>query len=796
MPPPSKTEVYTIDDLALPYVTNDSPIGEDPQFSLGVNVLTSITGLLERRPGFATALEPTPVEYGNIKRLFVWQRWDDPVSGVTRAAFICMMNDCAGGISTVYKLQIGTDASFVQIHQDATTGNPFDFVASNNQCYFGNGVAGHMKRYDGTTVNNWGIVKPSALSLSLGGTSGANLFPTAFTNPDPSVTGATGFQNPGNAYDPSAVTAATGNGHSIQYLIGPPPFTTGTASDSQSCLWRGFAATPMTGQSLSIDYAFLFSGVAGNPVTANIEYSLDAGATWLPAVSSVSASVSRAIFNVVLSDVQDFSLVQVRSSASGGTATVTASSTMFVSLYSIFIGDTTATGTPGTTLSSVDGFSYVATYGYGTGTGSTAISIGESSPSDLSLSTGAFDGSGVTLSLVASSDPQVNQIHVYRNPEGGSLAPEEMQEIAGSPFANSTILVLDATADDDLSFNTAPPVNRNDPPPPAMGWVAYASRLWGFLSNTLYYSGYEEIGRGVPEECFPSGIDGNNHSYAKDIHSLGVLPDGVAVSTSTVINKVEGDSLDTFRFYGILEKRGTRSIPNMSSIGGTISWLDTSGTVWNSEFGEISIPVRPDTQSIDQSLSAVTTHVSGNFHWIVVMDGFTGKLLIFDIDKKQWLPPWKVGPSIGCIGSFETSEGTTNLLIALRGKKVMQLVPGVYTDDGSSYNSFVVTNQFPIAPKQSRQWKGVIDWIEWKRNNIAISSIKQLTDDDPTLGMFKALTEIQPSPDITQGTYLLTERAVSNFPTAQLASLRFDWAEATTNFKLYEISLACHPVGQ
>src|SRR6185437_6036956 len=74
--------------------------------------------------------------------------------------------------SYVYKFKFGVDSTASLIHTCTTSNTPFYFVVSNQTCYFGkDDVANEMWKYDGTTLNKWGIAKPAAapsISLSAG----------------------------------------------------------------------------------------------------------------------------------------------------------------------------------------------------------------------------------------------------------------------------------------------------------------------------------------------------------------------------------------------------------------------------------------------------------------------------------------------------------------------------------------------------------------------------------------------------------------------------------------------------
>jgi hypothetical protein len=416
----------------------------------------------------------------------------------------------------------------------------------------------------------------------------------------------------------------------------------------------------------------------------------------------------------------------------------------------------------------------------------------ESSPSPISACSGVFSGKTVNVSVTASTDPQVTNIRVYRTPDGGAQDPALMQEITGSPYPNTTTTHSDTTLDINLSIRVAPEFLRNDPPPPMKGFVHYAGRIWGFINNTTYYSGFEEIANGVPEESFPSGLTGNFYPEANEIFALAPLTDGVAVFQIEQIRKIEGDSLDTFRRYTILEKRGTRSRTSVTSLGGSVLWLDTSNTLWLSDLGEIGLPIRPDTQGFNPQTCWITIHISGVNHWVVVLDGANGKLYVFDLDAKQWMPPWNIQGTASAMFSGETSIGQISLILARNETKVLQL-GATYDDDGTIYPSIAQTNLYAMTPDGNPSWQGVHDWSEIKTDTVPPTQVLQLTDDDPTTAAYTDITENgAPSPLIRQGQYLQTWRYTSNSPEAELMSMKFVWTGGS-NFHIYRMDEAFHP---
>src|SRR5215472_12059666 len=98
MPQESQLAHRVLSSLDIPYITNASPSSTDPRFIAGSqNVLTSINGYLERRPGFSQFVEPTPTTFNNLSRLFTWENF--------AGQFFVMACDInASGFAVVYKM--------------------------------------------------------------------------------------------------------------------------------------------------------------------------------------------------------------------------------------------------------------------------------------------------------------------------------------------------------------------------------------------------------------------------------------------------------------------------------------------------------------------------------------------------------------------------------------------------------------------------------------------------------------------------------------------------------------------
>ena len=438
-------------------------------------------------------------------------------------------------------------------------------------------------------------------------------------------------------------------------------------------------------------------------------------------------------------------------------------------------------GTTGTGITSYQGWFYRVTYG-------NSVIGHESSASDLSPCTGIVSNKTITLPLVASTDTQVDQIHVYRTTDGGSTDPTLMQEITGSPFANTTTTQNDATTDINLSINTAPGTTSNDPPTSCSKLIAYNGRIFGATNATTYFSGDEELpGRGVPEECWPSGLDGNNHSWPLEVTSQRPMPNGVAVFTRGKIQQIQGTQRDNFVYSGLLDARGAISHQATAALGNAGAWLDTSSQVFL-DGKEIGFDIRTDIQSIDHSQAYMAIHIQGRSHWICLLDGANGKLYIYDLDTQGWLPPKVLPAAASALSSGTSASSTISLTCALGKAKIYKMNPTSYNDGGSTYSPVAIVNLLRLGEPDSKFVGVAVETDSHIAGNVYF-----LPDEDPTTGTppWQEITAIGANADPVrrgQGTNLVKKiYQAESEPYAERVATKIVWPTADNNFVCYTI---------
>lgn len=782
-----------VTSTALPYRSNISPIESDPCYIVGsTNVLTNISGFCSRRPGFSDTVETgTPTVFNNLQRQFTWNRFD--------GTFITMACDIIGYQSLVYKMVSGQDNNYVLIFTDSGSDAPFDFAVSNNTVYFSNGHV--AKKYDPVNgVSNWGIAIGSVNNAS---------------GPNAPSTAADGGEHGGTAIwaNPNNIKVEDGN-----FVTVTRP-AIGGSINSLSATGFGFAiagSTTITGIQVDVKGLTDFNGSvqlvllkAGVPIGIVKTVTLPGangfvsaggpadlwGATWTP------NDGNQTTFGVQFGG-SGFGI------PFGGVSQTTSIDFVRITVFGIGGPSIVVSGAAGA-LSATVGYQYVFTYG-------NSNSGHISSPSPPSASTAIFTNKlNVQVTLTASTDPQVNQIHVYRSTDSittGSIAGVYF-ELPNSPVNNANQTLNDLA--DDLSLNVnsiAPTPGANDPPTPGMNPIYFAGRIWLFKNNQVTFSDLEECIAGVPEESFQSGIAGNFWTFDQGTQALATAGTGVnqglMVLCAGRIYGITGNSLDTFRRFLVTDRRGARNIKSVSTLGGMVAWRDTSGQVWISDgnsMQEISQDIRPDLTPYVPGSDSITFHTSGLFHLILVSTGT--QIFPFDMDLGQWMPPWTF--SCNQLHSGEISPGSYKVLAATSSNALMMNETGqvgTFNDDGSLYQVIIKTQLFSLVPDYGKRFSyaslglynepGKTGWmtrVQIDTNNNVVADLLICVDDDPTnpATVYKSLAQNHTTPQKAynrgQGKNLIQNIYTANKEVeGRWFSVKIESETADDDFKLYD----------
>ena len=322
-----------------------------------------------------------------------------------------------------------------------------------------------------------------------------------------------------------------------------------------------------------------------------------------------------------------------------------------------------------------------------------------SNVSPLSASTGPIAGRAVTITGAGmqitpsgpySQDPQVDQIEIFRNDDGGGfwylLATIPNPGTTTSP---GTWSYTDTTPSTDLNTSIDAPIGLLNSLPPAgmTNFEYFAGRMWGSVANILYYNTAQDNATllGVTENGVPSEswIPDNYIPFNATIVRSLAVGGGLLVSTTLDTWFVTGQNIlqGGFNPSKVLAKHGARSWNAFDLDGSTIYMYtsDRESLMINPNSGSVEIGY-PIGDTLGETFSPlnvyIARHVSGSRDNAVFMaDGSTGWYRLnpnqqgASMSGEQtpvWSPKANFVPSIGGVGaiaSIEVAAGVIDLLV-------------------------------------------------------------------------------------------------------------------------------------
>lgn len=409
-------------------------------------------------------------------------------------------------------------------------------------------------------------------------------------------------------------------------------------------------------------------------------------------------------------------------------------------------------------------------------------------------STGAFTSKAyVGVSVVASPDPQVTNIWVFRTADGGS----QYEALPTNPYPNVTTTIQDSAPDSELnSFQLAALNFENTPPPIGIGgMVIHMNRMWGFANNVLYYAVGSDLGNilGNPYEGWPPA-----DSFT--------LPSKITKLVSTAVGLIVITISDTFIVYGnasaIAASTGVSGLsvfyvaPYASGIGarsqfavdvnGTTIYMYTSDqeflsidqSTGYSELGfpigipNIAYPNDPSLASFDPADVYVSWHVAGSPDKAVYLsDGSTGWFRCNTSQAPEggfvWSPKANITGGCQAVQSIETSPGVHQLMIGpgTGGGAILYRNLSTYTDNGVTYPANLIMGSIVLAyPGQVAE----IAFITCDFNLVGTSPILSVLPNEISGPFFSLSGYVHSDPPSVYGTTLTPTTLFSN---------RYDWGQ-------------------
>jgi hypothetical protein len=355
---------------------------------------------------------------------------------------------------------------------------------------------------------------------------------------------------------------------------------------------------------------------------------------------------------------------------------------------------TFTTGSGG--LSSLTGYSWYFAY-FNSTTGHV------SNVSLISVSSGAQTSKEFNLSGARSADPQVDSIMIFRNVDGGGFF-FQVATIANPPSGGWTY--TDNNPDTSLNTQLYAPIGliNNIPPAGLTGLEYHANRVWGFVTNVLYYSAGADnaaalniLQNGVSAESWPPL---NTLTFDAPLTRIVSTNAGLLVFTTKDVWIILGQDLTTFAPTKILKGHGLRNFNALDYDGSTLYMYSSdrellaltpgSGSV------EIGFPIGDQLElNFDPTKALIARHVAGSQdNAVYIGDGSTGWYRLnpnqvgASLSGEQspvFSPFATIGGGVTALNSIETSFGVKQLLIGQISGNILNRSLTTFTDANTPY---------------------------------------------------------------------------------------------------------------
>jgi len=307
-----------------------------------------------------------------------------------------------------------------------------------------------------------------------------------------------------------------------------------------------------------------------------------------------------------------------------------------------------------------------------------------------------------------SSDTQCDYIWLFRTKDGGATL-FYVDQIANNP-AGSTWTYRDQK--DDAQLNTAivaPTESSNLPPVGFQVAVVHTGRIFGAKDNILYYGGGGEITTGRPDESFDST---NTFTFPDRVTALAPMKFGLLVFTPSKTYILRGLDPDSYFVTPWRNMMGALNQNALAIDGDTLYILTAQAqllAVQETLIEEIGYPIGENFFLYADRSRFYLTVLRDNAaeSALYVSDGgldgnsASGTIGRFNLNTRTWSPGYQYVGSSSAVGVVETGNGAFSLLIGRANTSgyILKRDTSVLQDDGSNYaNTFVVIGSLVLAP--------------------------------------------------------------------------------------------------
>lgn len=593
----------------------------------------------------------------------------------------------------------------IAIFTKSTSAGQSYFQSVGSTLYFGDGVDQQKYLFNGSlwVTQNWGI--------SLGSIN--NAVGPDFAGAGVNGSGSPAWASPGNVGSTSllATVAITNVGTLLSAPLNATQFGfTIAAGETIQQIAVSFSAQATGGTFGAGGQVLVLVQLLknGSPVGSQFVVAVNGGLNSYQVLFPVVGGPTPFTPNDVNQTTFGASFTAISENQSGGTVTFSLNH----GAITIFgAGGPNVTPTGSGSFAATKGYAYVFLYG-------NSLDGSASTATPASNNTGVFSGkAGISVPLTASTDPQVNQIRVFRTTDGGV----SFLELPTSPYPNTSATIVDSAPDAALNFELVADITGiNTPPPPGFLPMEYhLGCIWGAVDNIVYYSAGPNVNPGVGNgnTSFPPK---NNFQMPSKVKFMVSTAIGLIIFTTSTPQIILGNGTASSPLYPQTYMKGKISGLlnfNACDVNGTLIYLQTSNGKLlsldlSSGVGEAGFPIGdllkayPSTGLNSFNATSVTWHEGDSTDSaLYVCNPLRGAWYRLNPTPAPetgmtWSPEAVIAGGFSAVQSIETSPGVHQLLLGPANGTSGPILfrdPASFTDNGTPYAAYADIGSIILA---------------------------------------------------------------------------------------------------
>lgn len=342
------------------------------------------------------------------------------------------------------------------------------------------------------------------------------------------------------------------------------------------------------------------------------------------------------------------------------------------------------------TITSTLGVSYVYCY-------TNTLTGHVSTASPVSPYSGPQTNVNIAISGLGSSDPQVNQVQIYRTTDGGATY------YFLATVGNTTNWSYTDDGTPDTSLNTlliAPQAMANNPPPTGLTAITfYGGYMFGAVGSYLYYSGGPAVTNGSGNQAWPPL---NYALLPSSITRLVPYPNGLFIFTvdDLYVLTTVGSAPSLYQAglgclnYNAIDYNGS-NIYVFTSDRNLISITPSAGIV------DLGLPIADQFYEWNPATVSIAFYVYGYHDYALFVCNGAGSFFRCNPNQQPeggntWSPLATIAAGATVVNSIETSPGLHQLLVS-SGDNILYRDWSNFTDNGAAYSATAIVGSLAMT---------------------------------------------------------------------------------------------------